>query len=61
MTTTNRLKRGCRSFNQPHTMNQAVDLGPMHINAHSGCDAWEEGGEALRFFEGALALQVRFS
>lgn len=32
----------------------------MHVNAHSGCDAWDEGGDALRFFEGGLALQVRW-
>ena len=42
-----------------HLILQAVDLGPVHINSHSGCDAWDEGGDALRFFEGALALQVR--
>lgn len=38
---------------------QAVDLGPLHVNAHSGCDAWEEATDALRFFEGAMALQAR--
>lgn len=36
---------------------QAVDLGPLHVNAHSGCDAWEEATDALRFFEGALQMQ----
>lgn len=29
----------------------------MHVNAHSGCDAWEEATDAVHFFEGALQMQ----
>lgn len=38
-------------------LEEALSLGPVHVNAHTGCDAWSEEKEVLPFFEKVLEAQ----
>ena len=38
-------------------LEEALSLGPVHVNAHSGCDAWSEEKEVRPFFEKVLEAQ----
>jgi hypothetical protein len=38
-------------------LEEALSLGPVHVNAHTGCDAWNEEKEVVPFFEKVLEAQ----
>lgn len=38
-------------------LEEALSLGPVHVNSHTGCDAWREEKDVIPFFEMVLEAQ----